>query len=133
MHTDVQRVAHDVKTAETEPPERVIEVSKTAIRSIVFGEVERAGDGIESNGDYGSDVNPLDVSECSAAGRRSCVVGPPIQPEASGLCTGSLDINGGAEESKSHLQRSAGRWRSKPLTLDSNALRSVRRKRSRME
>lgn len=32
------------------------DVSKTAGRSIIFGEVEREGDGIESDGDYGNDV-----------------------------------------------------------------------------
>ena len=39
--------------------------------------------------------------------------GPSIQPD-----TGSSDIDGDAEESKSHLQMplSVGRWRSKPTT-----------------
>ena len=31
-------------------------MSKTASRSIIFGEVESAGDGTRSEGDYGSDI-----------------------------------------------------------------------------
>lgn len=36
--------------------ERASGVSKTASRSIILGEVESADDGIEREGDYGSDV-----------------------------------------------------------------------------